>query len=177
MYVENDAKLAALSEAIKLKEDYRKVLYVTISTGIGAGLIINKKISPDFDNIEVGQMLFEHDGKLERWERFASGKAIVAEFGKPASDITDPHTWYVISHNIAIGLIDLIATLTPDIIIIGGGVGSHFDKFGDRLIEDLKVYQSNLLIVTPIQQATNAEDAVIYGGYFLGKSKYERSNN
>jgi len=177
VYVENDAKLAALSEAIELKEDYRKVLYVTISTGIGAGLIINKKISPDFDNIEVGQMLFEHDGKLERWEKFASGKAIVAEFGKPASDITDPHTWYVISHNIAIGLIDLIATLTPDIIIIGGGVGSHFDKFGDRLIEDLKVYQSNLLIVPPIQQATNAEDAVIYGGYFLGKSKYERSNN
>jgi len=175
--VENDAKLAGLSESIMLKHKYRKVLYVTISTGIGAGLIIDNKISSDFERIEVGQMLFEHNGKLERWEKFASGKAIVAEFGKPAKDITDPKTWYVIAHNIAIGLIDLIASLNPEVIIIGGGVGSHFEKFSDRLIEDLKIYQNDLLSIPPILKAARAEEAVIYGCYYYGKSHYESTSN
>jgi predicted NBD/HSP70 family sugar kinase len=174
---ENDAKLAALSEALALEDKYRKVLYVTISTGIGAGLIINDKISPDFENIEVGQMLFEHNGKLERWENFASGKAIVAQFGKPAKDITSREDWYIIAHNIALGLIDLIATLTPEVIVIGGGVGSHFEKFKDRLIEDLRIYQNDLLTVPPIFKAVKAEEAVIYGCYNLSKAHYENANN
>jgi predicted NBD/HSP70 family sugar kinase len=175
--IENDAKLAGLSEAIALKKKYRKVLYITVSTGIGGGLIINNKIDRDFDNMEVGHMLFEHEGKLQRWEDFASGKAIVAKFGKPAKDITDQKDWYIIAHNIAVGLIDIIATLTPDVIIIGGGVGSHFEKFSDRLNEDLKIYQNNLLTIPPIIKAKNAEQAVIYGGYYLGKTNYEQSNN
>ncbi len=175
--VENDAKLAALSEALMLKKKYHKVLYVTISTGIGAGLVIDDKISPDFDHIEVGQMLFEHHGKLERWEKFASGKAIVAEFGKPAKDITDKKEWYIIAHNIAVGLIDLIASLTPDVIIVGGGVGSHFKKFSDRLKEDLDEYTNNLLTVPPILKAQRAEEAVIYGCYSLGKANYDHKSN
>src|SRR4051812_20869482 len=37
--IHNDAKLAALSEAILLKDSYGKVLYLTISTGIGGGVV------------------------------------------------------------------------------------------------------------------------------------------
>jgi glucokinase len=175
--LENDAKLAGLSEAISLNKKYRKVLYVTISTGIGAGLIIDNKIHPDFDNIEVGQMLIEHDGKLQRWENFASGKAILAKFGKKAGEITDEQDWYIIAHNIALGLIDLIATLTPNAIIIGGGVGSHFEKFSVRLVEDLNIYKTDLLTIPPILQAKNPEEAVIYGGYYLGKSRVNEQTN
>ena len=173
VFVQNDTKLAGLYESIIVKPHYRKVLYVTVSTGIGGALIIDNKIDKDFENMEVGHMLFEHNGQLIRWEKFASGKAIVAKFGKPASEITDAKDWYIIAHNIAIGLIDLIATLTPDIIVIGGGVGSHFDKFGDRLIEDLKIYQNRLLTIPPVVMAINAEQAVIYGCYYYGKSQYE----
>jgi len=171
--VENDARLAGLSEALLLKY-YRKVLYITISTGINGGLIIDGSISPDFETMELGQMLFEHDGKLERWESFASGRAIVQEFGKPAKDIVDPRAWYIIAHNIAIGLIDLIASMTPDIIVIGGGVGSHFNKFKDRLNEDLQNYTNDLLVLPPIVGAKRPEDAVIYGCYDLGKVNYDR---
>jgi predicted NBD/HSP70 family sugar kinase len=112
-------------------------------------------------------MLLEHDGKLMRWEEFASGKAIVAKFGKRASDITEPDDWYVIARNIALGLIDVIAATTPDAIVIGGGVGSHFAKFGDRLTEQLKIYEDSLLHVPPVFGAQRAEEAVIYGCYIL----------
>ena len=43
----------------------------------------------------------ERHGKLETWEHFASGKAIVRRFGKRASDINDESTWRTIAHDFA----------------------------------------------------------------------------
>ena len=133
--VENDANLAGLSEAHMIKQ-YRKVVYITVSTGIGGVMIIDGKIDPNTEDAEYGQMLLEHDGVLTRWEKFASGSAITEKFGKRASDITDSGDWYIIAHNIAVGLIDVIAAVTPDAVVIGGGVGSHFEKFGERLLRE-----------------------------------------
>lgn len=167
--VENDAKLAALSEALLVKKDYRKVLYVTISTGIGGGYIIDGKIDPDFENMEPGHMLLEHDDKLVRWEKFASGRAVYEKYGTRFSDIDDPQLWYVVSRNIAVGLINLIASLTPEVIIIGGGAGAHLDKFKDRLDEHLKIYENPLVHIPPVIKAQRAEEAVIYGCYEFAK--------
>lgn len=170
VFVENDAKLAALSEAVYLKK-YDKVLYLTISTGIGAGVIINGVIDEDFENIEPGQMIFEHNGELQRWEHFASGKAIVQRFGKKASEIEDVQTWKAISSNIALGLFDLLANVQPDVVVIGGGVGAHFDKFGNILEAELKALANSLVPVPPLVGAKHAEQAVIYGCYELLKQK------
>jgi predicted NBD/HSP70 family sugar kinase len=165
--LENDAKLAALSEANLLKPVPHKVFYITISTGIGGGLILDGKIATDFEDTEVGHMLLEHSGRLMRWQDFASGKAIVAKFGKKASEIDDEQTWYAVARNIALGLIDIIATYQPDVIVIGGGVGSHLEKFQPRLEELLRIYDNPLLRIPPIVKAQNSEQAVIYGCYRL----------
>lgn len=172
--IENDSKLAALSEA-QLLLQYSKVLYITISTGIGGGLIINGKLDPKFADIEVGQLLLEHEGKLTDWEDFASGRAYQKKFGKRVGDTADDDTeaWYWLARNIAIGLIDLVATLNPDVIVIGGGVGSHLEKFQDRLNEQLKIYENPLLRIPPIVKAQRAEDAVIYGCYQIAREHDE----
>lgn len=175
-FIENDTKLAALSEA-KYQEQYKKVLYITISTGIGGGLITNGVINPDFQDNEVGLMLMEHNGELKRWEDFASGRAIVEHFGKRASEITDEQTWYIIARNIAIGLNAVISALTPDIVIIGGGVGAHFTKFQDRLVEELKIYESPMFSIPPIVQAKHPEEAVVYGCYDLIKQNHGKSDS
>ena len=70
------------------------------------------------------------DGELVPWETFASGKAIVRRFGKLASEIDDPAIWKIISRDLALGIIDMAANIQPDVIIIGGGVGTHFKKYG-----------------------------------------------
>lgn len=174
--IENDAKLAALSEALLVKDQYRKVLYLTVSTGIGGGYIIDGRIDPNFEDMEVGQILLEYEDKLERWEHFASGKAFQAKYGTRVGDM-DPGNqaaWYWLGRNLAIGMIDLIATLTPELIIIGGGAGSHLDKFYDRLIEQLKIYENPLLTIPPIQVAKRPEEAVTYGCYELARSRYGR---
>lgn len=170
--LENDTKLAALSEAHELQKKYKKVLYVTISTGISAGLVVDGSLVPSLLDSESGQMLLEHKGKLMTWESFASGKAIVAKYGKLASEITDTHAWKDIAHNIAIGLIDLIATIQPDVIVIGGGVGGNFAKFKDPLIRELKSYEMPLVPIPSVKQAKRPEEAVIYGCFLLARNSY-----
>ncbi len=167
--IENDAKLAALSEARLLETKYHKVTYLTVSTGIGGGTIINNVIDPNLEDAEVGHMLFEKDGVLVPWESFASGKAIVRRFGKLASEIDDPEVWKVISYDLAMGIIDVAANIQPDIIIIGGGVGSHFKKYGKFLNAELKKYESPMVPAPKVVAAKHPEEAVIYGCYELIK--------
>jgi len=170
--VENDSKLAGLSEALLIINEFKKVLYVTVGTGISAAIIISGKIDPNFADSESGHMLLEHNGKLQIWESFASGKAIVKQFGKKARDITDPTAWKIIAHNISIGLIDLMAVIQPEIIIFGGGVGQYYNKFAPFLNQELKKYEMPLVPIPPIKVAKHPEEAVIYGCYELIKSTY-----
>lgn len=167
--VENDAKLAGLSEAQLVLRQYKKVQYLTVSTGIGGGLIIDGKLEPNFELSEPGHMMLEHNGKLTKWEDFASGRAIVKRYGKKASEIDDPKTWHSITKDLAAGMIDVIAMVQPDVVIIGGGVGTHFEKFGKMLNDELKKYENPLVPIPPIVGAKRPETAVIYGCYELIK--------
>lgn len=173
--LENDAKLAALAEAIALQPPVHKTLYLTISTGIGAGLIIDGKIPPEFEDMEAGQMLLEYQGQLRDWEDFASGRAFQAKFGTRVSDTPDEKTeaWYWLARNIAVGLVTLIATLTPDVIIIGGGAGAHLEKYQARLEEELHIYENPMFSIPPIVRAQHPEEAVLYGCYELAKQHHE----
>jgi len=170
--VENDSKVAGLSEAKLIINEFKKVLYVTIGTGIGTGLIINGVIDSELADSESGHILLEHEGKLQTWESFASGKAIVEKYGNKASDITDPAALKDIAHNIAVGLINLIAVLQPEVIVIGGGVGTHFNKFKEPLMTELKKYEMPLVPIPPVRGAQRAEEAAIYGCYELAKERY-----
>lgn len=175
--IENDAKLAALSEARRLSPPRKKVVYLTVSTGIGGGTVINNVLDPDLIDAEVGHMLFERDGQLVKWQSFASGKAIVKRFGKMASEIDDPEIWKIISRDLAIGIIDIAANIQPDIIIIGGGVGSHFAKYGEFLNSELAKYENPMVPAPEVVGAQNSEEAVVYGCYELIKDYFKDSAN
>lgn len=170
--IENDAKLAGLSEAMLLKDRFDKVLYLTISTGIGSGVIDHQKIDHSFIDIEAGQMMFERGGKYQKWEDFASGKAIVERFGKQAHEIHDQHTWRLIAADLAIGIIELIAIVQPEIIVLGGSVGRYYGRFSKFLHAQLKRYQNPLMPIPPIQEAKRPDQAVVFGCYDLAKAKY-----
>ena len=114
--------------------------------------------------------MLEHDGVLTPWEHFASGKAIVAKYGKRASEIDDPAIWAAIVRDFSVGIIDVIAITEPEIVIIGGGVGAHFDRFGELLVRELKKYETPMMLIPPIRQAQRSEEAVIYGCYELIKA-------
>ncbi len=176
--LENDSKLAGLSEAIALNGEFSKVLYITISTGIGSALIVNGVLDEDTVNSEIGKSLFEHEGSIQCWEDFASGKAIVARYGKRAGDLEDPEAWRKISQNIAIGMINAIASFTPEIIVIGGGVGSHYNAKFKQPLEDAITQLIPVELPRPvIRQALHPEEAVIYGCFAIARSHHGHSTN
>lgn len=163
--IHNDAKLAGLGESILLHKRYRKVLYLTISTGIGGGIIINDVIDPDFASFEPGNILVEFDGREQEWEDVASGKALKTRYGKMASEINDTDTWKEYAKSLVAGFEDLLATIQPDVVVIGGGVGAHFEKFQPYLEEELKKFNNPLVPTPPLLKAQRPEEAVIYGCY------------
>ena len=119
--------------------------------------------------------MFEHEGTLQKWEHFASGKAIVAKYGKRAADIDDPEAWRSIAKNIAVGIYNLCSVLDPDHIVIGGGVGSHFAKFRDFLFADLRALADPQVTIPPITQAVQPEQAVINGCIIYAKQHEQHS--
>ncbi|MCA9337565.1 ROK family protein [Candidatus Saccharibacteria bacterium] len=170
--VENDARLAGLSEAKNIMKKYKKVLYITISTGIGYSLIVNGVINQSIGTSGGRGMVFERNGRSMPWEEFASGKAITKQYGLRASDIDDPTIWKAIVRNFAVGITELIATLQPEVVIFGGGVGAHFDKFGSLLQTELKRFATPMTPVPPLLMAKRPEEAVIYGCFELAKDEY-----
>jgi len=170
--VENDAKMACLSEAMLLKDKYQKVLYLTISTGIGMALVDHQKIVTDFGDRGGKGMLLEHQGKLVPWESYASGKAIYEKYGQKAKDITDEATWKAIVRNLVPGFLELIAMYEPDVVIVGGGVGTYFSRYKKILTDALKEYETPALKIPPLRKAARPEEAVIYGCYDLAKQTF-----
>jgi glucokinase len=174
IYLENDAKMAGLAEALEVKDLYPRVLYITVSTGIGIGLTVNGQIDHSVSDAGGRGVTLEHQGRIMSWEEFGSGKALFNRTGRLASELDDDSPeWYGIARNLAIGLINLINAYSPDCIVIGGGVGSHLPKFHEKLHEELELYRSKMVTKLPqLLQAKHPEEAVIYGGYLLCK-QYE----
>src|SRR5687768_4676627 len=133
--LENDANAAALAEArLGAAQGSQAVLYVGIGTGVGVGMVINGHIYRGHNDIEAGHMVIKPDGDpcgcggRGHWETLVSGPAIERRFGRRASAITETGVWDQIAKDIALGLTNLTAALSPETIVIGGGVGVHYQK-------------------------------------------------
>jgi glucokinase len=169
--IDNDANMAALSEAM-LHKDAEAVLYFTVSTGIGTGLVRHQRLDPALLKSEGGHIVLPYKDKLMDWEDFASGQAIYKRLGKKAVDITDEDDWRAIAHNLALGFFAHIAILQPDLIIVGGSIGTHFDHYSQYLMEELKKYEVPIVPVPPIVKAERPEEAVLFGCYDEAKQRF-----
>ena len=168
IYVENDANLGGLGEVRRLKPMPASALYVTVSTGIGTGYITNGRIDPGLRLSEGGHMLVEYRRKVQQWEKFGAGSAIYRTYHKFARDIHSDRTWRTIARRISRGFLALIPVIQPDVIIIGGSVGTYFDRYEKHLIGILEKNLPAHIPVPAFQEAKDAEKAVIYGCYFYG---------
>lgn len=171
IWLENDANLAGLAETRALPYQPLQSLYVTISTGIGTGIIINGRISSALSSSEAGHMLVEYDGKVRTWESFASGMAIKRTYGKYARDIHDIKVWKQIADKISRGFLALIPALQPDVIIIGGSIGTYYDRYASTLSRLLSEHLPDHIPLPEIRQAVHPEEAVIYGCYYYGSTQ------
>lgn len=174
VWIENDANLAGLAEARALRKIPASVLYVTVSTGIGTGIILDGQIAPGLAASEGGHSLVEYDGRVRPWQDFASGKAIYNTYGKYARDITSRSVWRQIADKISRGFLALIPVLQPDVIIIGGSIGTYFEQYYVTLRKILSEHLPAHIALPEIRQAAHPEEAVVYGCYYYGKDKLAR---
>lgn len=171
--IENDANLAGLSEAM-LHKEAETVLYITVSTGIGTGVVRRQRLDPTLLDAEGGQMQIPYHGKLANWESFASGRAFYARYHKFGSDIPASNVaiWKSFAKNLAVGVFELVTVIQPDLIIIGGSMGTHFNKYASHLKAELKKYELPIIKIPKIVEAERPEEAVIYGCYDLARQTY-----
>lgn len=171
--IENDANLAALSEAnLGAGLDYETVLYITISTGIGTGIIHQGRIEPFLASAEGGFMYLCNDGKQDIWENFASGRAFTEHYDKMGSEVDDPAIWKKYASTLAAGFLNLIIIVEPDVVVVGGGMGANFSKYEHFLLDEIKSLHGRLHTTNlpAIVEAKLPENAVIHGAYLLAKS-------
>lgn len=166
LFVENDANLAGLAETRQLEEIPVSSLYVTVSTGIGSGFITNGKIDPGLRHSEPGRALIEYDGVVREWETFASGKAIYNTYHKFARDIKSKRVWHSVADRISRGFLAVIPIIQPDVIIIGGSIGTYFKQYSGDLKGILREKLPDHIPLPKIVQAKHPEQAVIYGCYY-----------
>lgn len=162
----NDAAAAGLYEARKgVGQDYSIVLYVTISTGIGSSIIVDDSLIGNFGNSEGGQMILEA-GSDSTFESIASGSAFVTKYGHLGEDETDPTVWSEYGRNVGTGLFSMITLTRPSIVVIGGSMGAHFDKYKQTVearVQELVSSNGHLFTPPTIEAASKPEEAVVYG--------------
>lgn len=168
IYVENDANLGGLGEIRRLSPMPSSALYITISTGIGTGYIYDGRIDPGLRLSEGGRMPIEYDGAVREWESFGAGSAIYATYGKYARDIHSDRIWRQIADRISRGMLALIPVVQPDVIIIGGSIGTYISRYKSHLEGILREQLPPHIPLPTFQEAKDAEKAVIYGCYFYG---------
>lgn len=145
--IANDANCAGLGEAwLGAGKDYHNSILLTLGTGVGGAIIINDHLFTGHLGAagELGLITFNPDGhpcnsgNRGSLEQYVSATAIIRETGKtPAelgilADNNDPTAltfWHNYGKQLGAGLASLIYILTPEVIIIGGGVSASAKHF------------------------------------------------
>jgi fructokinase len=109
-------------------------VYLTIGTGIGGGAIAEGHLLHGLMHPEMGHIYIPHNQENDPFkgicpfhgdclEGLASGPAIEARWGQPGESLPDDHpAWELEAHYLALGLVNIINALSPQKIILGGGV-------------------------------------------------------
>jgi fructokinase len=110
--------------------------YITVGTGIGGGVMAQGELLHGLVHPEFGHIRIPHDLQQDPfagscpyhgdcWEGLASGSAIEARWGQPPAELEEEAAWALEAHYLALGLVAVIGVLSPERIIIGGGVMSR----------------------------------------------------
>jgi fructokinase len=109
-------------------------VYLTIGTGIGGGGLVGGRLMHGLVHPEMGHVRLPHDRDADPFdgicpyhgdclEGLASGPALEARWGQAGEDLPADHpAWPLQAHYLALALMNLVSTLSPQRIILGGGV-------------------------------------------------------
>jgi fructokinase len=130
-------------------------LYLTVGTGIGGGGMVGSKLMHGMVHPEIGHIRLPRDPDADPFpgvcpfhgdclEGLANGPALEARWGQRGETLPADHpAWPLEAHYLALALVNLICILSPQRIILGGGVmkGPHlFPLIRAKVLELLNGY-------------------------------------
>ena len=203
--IENDADAAALGEAAwGAGRGKSRFIYVTVSTGIGGGIVFDGELyrGVDQSHPELGHMVVEASGPLcycgahGCWEWMAAGPAMVSwvrENAPPGAvlpaDLSAKEICRLAeqgdalarkavereAYYLGVGLANLVTMYCPDAIALGGGVMGSAHLFLDRARE---VVRTSCTLVpaekTEILLARMGGDAGVAGAALAWHNRFEK---
>jgi fructokinase len=132
---DTDVNAAALGEGRwGAARGFDTFVYLTVGTGIGGGGLVHGRRMRGLVHPEMGHLRVPHDRAADPFpgscpyhgdclEGLASGPAMNARWGQPAETLPDDHpAWELEARYLALAVNDLVCTLSPQRIILGGGV-------------------------------------------------------
>lgn len=182
-HLANDADLAAVGEAwFGAGRGHDDVVYVTISTGVGAGLILGRRlVHGRRSGGEIGHTVIDFDGSIDgapqTVEQLGSGTALgraAAEAGLPGGaalaalvrdgDVEATAIWRRVVRVAAIGISNLVWVAAPSAVVIGGGLGRN----GELILEPVRqtvreVGPADLVDALVVVEAALGDDAGLVG--------------
>jgi len=164
VYVENEANAAAYAETLEGKhKNMNNVVYISITEGVGAGIIIDNHIykSTNKKAGEFGHMRISEEnikcncGRTGCWELFASKRALFKYYKEATGirvssldnifirgNLEEPKVKIAISKyldHLFIGIENIVLGLNPEYVIIGGELGKYKDEMLDFVNEKNKL--------------------------------------
>jgi fructokinase len=139
---DTDVNAAAIGEARwGAAQGLDPFVYLTVGTGIGGGGLAGGQPMHGLVHPEIGHMLLPHDRSLDPFpgvcpfhagclEGLASGPALLARWGQPAENLPEDHpAWALEARYLALAVANLVCTLSPQRIVLGGGVMEQTQLF------------------------------------------------
>ena len=137
--VDTDVNAAAFGEYYwpELNQGLDPLVYVTVGTGIGMGGVVNGKPLHGMIHPEAGHFPVPHNWDKDPFpgvcpyhgdclEGLAAGPAMAQRWGMPAEDLPADHPgWELEAEYLALAVCNLIYALSPQRIVLGGGVSQH----------------------------------------------------
>jgi len=165
-FIENDANLFTLGEWYSQYRKNNVVMGVTLGTGLGFGLVINKELFTGGNGfaLEYGLSPFEW-GRCEEnvCIRFIRKRAkdlygeeispVIIEDYYNKGDEKAIQIYHEYGHNLGVVLSHIINMIDPHVISIGGGLSNAFDCFKNTMIDEIKIHAPsftiNNIIISP----------------------------
>jgi fructokinase len=135
VFLDTDVNAAALGEQKwGAARGLKNLLYLTVGTGIGGGGIVNGKLLHGLTHPEMGHIRIPHDYQKDPFngscpfhgdclEGLASGTAMKERWGRSAEELPPDHpAWKLEADYLACGIANFICTLSPQKIVLGGGI-------------------------------------------------------
>lgn len=191
---DTDVNGSALGEATwGITKGLENSMYITIGTGVGAGIIANGKLLHGMLHPEGGHLLLSkhpsdsYEGRCPYHktclEGLASGPAIEARWGKKGVELADKReVWELEAYYIGQALADYIVTLSPQRIVLGGGV-MHQEHMIPMVREEVKRQLNGYLQTKELEDMENYivlpslnDNQGIMGALKLAVDEYQLEN-